>query len=455
MSVGFRIGFFASAVYILSTLLAVRGMAADQPAPAAFDLTAVVELALAQNPALMAETERRAEVAGGVDEVAADAWPQVDLVGSWSRARNPAFLNSPDFEDIIDQFPDFKPGEQELWDVGVELSQTLYSGGKVRAAVDLAKLVVDITDAQVGTVELDTALAAAEAYFLLLRAKAALETVEIQRQARQRSLEVARVRYELGSATRLELLRARSALAAVEPTVARIRGQVAVAKSRLRTILGLDLGTAIEVVAAAGELPEPPAFERLMNLARQGRPELEDLRLQGQALGRQRVVTAADGRPQVELAGIYGRQVRLVDDFGQPLFDNWALSLGLTWSLFDGGRRKGQLAQLESRRRQLEWRLKDLESRIASELEEALVEYRTALERRRAAMVAAQAAQEAARVADDNYREGVAIQADLLDAQEEQVQSELVSIEALYDGWIQAARLLRAIGRLPTERWQG
>ncbi len=452
---GFRCGTFGVGVCVWVTMLAASNVAADEPATMALDLTRVVELALAQNPALQAETERRAEVAGGVDEVAADAWPQVDLVGSWSRARNPAFLNSPDFEDIVAQFPDFEPGEQELWDAGVELRQTLYSGGKVRAAVDLAKLVVDITDAQIGTVELDTALAAAEAYYRLLRAKGALETVEIQQQARQRSLEIVRARYDLGSATRLELLRARSALAAVEPVVAGIRGRVEVAKSRLRAVLGLGVGTAVEVLTAAGELPQPPGSDRILELAGRERPELENLRFQGQALGRQRVVTAADGRPQVELAGVYGRQVRLVDDFGKPLFDNWVLSLGLTWSLFDGGRRKGQLAQLESRRRQLEWRLEELENDIASELEEALVEYRTSLERRKAAEVAAQAAREAARVADESYREGVAIQADLLDAQEEEVRSELASIEALYDGWIQAARLLRAIGRLPTETWEG
>lgn len=431
-----------------SSLLAEEGMAAP------FDLTQAVELALAQNPALQAEAERRVEVAGGVAEVAADAWPQVDLVGSWSRARNPAFLNSPDFEDIVAQFPDFEPGEQELWDVGVELRQTLYSGGKVRAAVELAKLVVDVTDAQIGTTELNTGLAAAEAYYRVLRAEGALETVEIQRQARQRSLEDVEVRYELGSATRLELLRARSTLAAVEPTVADIRGQVEVAKSRLRVVLGLEVGTAVEVSAANRELPEPPDFDQLRELASRERPELKDLRFQNQALGRQRTVAVADGRPQVELAGTYGRQVRLLDDLSDSLFDNWALSVGLTWSLFDGGRRKGQLAQLESRRRQLEWQLQDLENEIASELEEALAEYRTALERRRATLVAAQAAQEATRVAEESYREGVAIQADLLDTQEEETQAELASIEALYDGWIQAARLLRAIGRLPTETWE-
>lgn len=449
---GFRSASFGTVVCIL--LFTGVDAAADEPPPAALDLERVVELALAQNPALQAEAERRTEVAGGVDEVAADAWPQLDLVGSWSRSRNPAFLNSPDFEDIVAQFPDFTPGEQELWDVGVELRQTLYSGGKVRAAVDLAKLVVGVTEAQIGTVELDTALEAAEAYFSLLRAKGALETVEIQRQARRRSLEVVEVRYELGSATRLELLRARSALAAVEPSVAQIRGQIDVARSRLSVILGLDLGTEIEVLPADAELPETPELDQLLSIFRDRRPELEDLELQGQALQRQEVIANADGRPQVELAGLYGRQVRLVDDLSDSLFANWQLSLGLTWSLFDGGRRKGELAQLESRRRQLEWRLRDLENEIAREIEEVLVEYRTALERRRAAEIAARAAREATRVAVESYGEGVALQADLLDAQEEETQAELVSIEALYDAWIQAARLLRAVGKLPTDRWE-
>ena len=427
---------------------------AEEAAGERLDLGRVVELALARNPALQAEMERRTEVAGGVDEVAADAWPQLDLVGAWSRTRNPTFLNSPDFEDIVAQFPGFEPGEQELWDLSVEVTQTLYSGGKVRAAIDLAELVVDVTDAQIAATVHETALDAAEAYYRLLQAQGALETIEIQRQARRRALEVVEVRYELGAATRLEMLRARSALAAVEPEVARIRGQVDVARSRLRVILGIAAGTALEVVPAAGELPEPPSLATLASLARSQRPELQDLDLQSQALGRQHVVAKADGRPQVELAGSYGRQARLVDDLGDALFDNWGVSVRATWSLFDGGRRKGELAQLESRRRQLDWQLEDLENEIGHEIEEALVEYRTSRRRQAAAEVAAQAAREAARVALESYREGAAIQADLLDAQEDESQAELVRVDAEYEAWIRAARLLRAVGRLPTQSWE-
>ncbi len=439
--------------WVLAMVLFVPSLEAEDTLPLRLDLTRVVEIALAGNPGLQAEIERRVEVAGGVDEVSADAWPQIDLVGSWSRNRNPTFLNSSDFDNIVGLFPDFEPGEQELWDFGLELKQTLYSGGKVRAAVDLAELVVDITDAQISTVELDTVLTAVEAYYRLLQARGALATIEIQQQARQRSLEVVEGRFELGAATKLEQLRARSALAAVAPEVARIRGEVDVARSRLRVELGIGPDVPIEIAEAVAELPAPPGFDELLTWARAERPEMRDLELQAQALGRQRIVTVADSRPQVELAGRYGRQVRLLDDLQDSLFDNWAISVGVTWSLFDGGRRKGELTQLESRRRQLEWQLEDLERRIAHEIEEALAGYRTATERYRAAVVAAEAAREASRVALESYREGSAIQADLLDAQEQETQAEFVLIDAVYEAWVEAARLLRSTGRLPTRSW--
>ena len=65
--------------------------------------------------------------------------------------------------------------------------------------------------------------------------------------------------------------------------------------------------------------------------------------------------------------------------------------------------------------------------------------------------MAAAAAREAARVALESYREGAAIQSDLLDAQEEEIQAEFVRVDAVYESWIKAARLLRAVGRLPTQ----
>jgi HAE1 family hydrophobic/amphiphilic exporter-1 len=459
--------------------------AAPPSGPLSIDLAAAVEIALARNPELAAIEERRREVAGGVAEVRADAFPQLTASASYGAARNPSFLNSPDFEDILEQFPggDFEPSEQRLYSAGVEVTQPLYTFGKLSAAMDLAGVVVEVTEAQIAAARLDVGLAAAEAYYDLLAARESLAVGVWQERVRRESLTVVQARYDLGEATRLELLRSEATLAEVTPTIARLGGDVATAESRLRRVLGLppDVPLAVSGAAppalpppdpdadlaraeSAGVLaglpalagpPEPAPLPALTSTGLARRPELADLDLQRRALALRQRVTAAEGKPQVELEGFFGRQARLFDDVADPLYDDYRVSLGLSWSFFDGGRRRGQIAQLESQRRQLELRRRDLEAEIRQQVEEARIDYQTAVARFRAAAVAAAAAREAARVARESYEEGVALQADWLDAQRQETETGILVVEAYYDARQEAARLARAVGTLPSERLPG
>ncbi|HSL83810.1 MAG TPA: TolC family protein, partial [Thermoanaerobaculia bacterium] len=259
-------------------------LAVDAAGRLALDLGRAVELALVRNPALRAVEERIDEVAAGIEEARADALPQLALTGSWSRSRNPAFLNNPDFEDIVEQFPggDFEPSEQELWSVSAEVSQSLFTFGKIKAAVELARLAGGVVEAQIEAARLETALAAAEAYFDLVAAEWAVAVVQSQEGVRREALEVVEARYEIGEATRLEQLRSRSSVAELAPEIASRLGDREVAASRLRVTLGLPPGT--EIVTEATDapvappttagLPSPPGLPALLERARSERPEL-------------------------------------------------------------------------------------------------------------------------------------------------------------------------------------
>lgn len=441
---------------LIVTGLSLASMADAGLAEDAMNLDEVVLLALAQNADLQAELARRDEVDGAVTEAAADAWPQVEVVSSWVRSRNPSLLNSPDFEDLLEQFPDFEPGEQELWGLAVQVSQPIYSGGKVRAAVELAELAVDVTEARIQNRRLDLALVAAETYFEILKARRAVAALSAQQASRDANLKVTQDRYDLGEATELERLRATAAVAEIGPALARARGQVRVFESRLKSLLNQPPDRPVQLADSAVDGPETevasnelPALDRLIDVALEQRPELSDLDLQIEAIDRRTTVTRAEARPQVDLEGSYGRQVRLLDDLEENLFADWRIGVGMTWKIFDGGRRKGQLAQLSSQREQLEWRRRQLVRTVSSEIEQALASYTTSLEQRRAAAPAADAAAEAARVAGESYRLGVALQADLLDAQNLAVQSRLAADTAFYDALIEYCRLRRSLGLLP------
>src|SRR5690606_13082553 len=96
----FMIRFRHFAVALIGSMAAVAEVHAVQ-----LDLPAAVDRAIEANPVLAAVAETRRQVAGGIREARADAFPQIALVSSWSQSRSPSLLNSPDFGEILDQFP--------------------------------------------------------------------------------------------------------------------------------------------------------------------------------------------------------------------------------------------------------------------------------------------------------------------------------------------------------------
>ncbi len=443
--------------YATLAALAAASLLTLRLAPAAavqLDLPRAVETTLRANPGLLAVAEVRSQVQGGIREARADAFPQLTLSSSWGQSRNPSFLNSSDFEEILDQFPggSFAPSTQELSRAVIEVKQPVWTFGKIGAAVDLAEIVGGAAEAQIRTAELDAALATAEAYYELQAAREGLATIESEREFRSRDLARIEDLLEIGEATELEQLRAFSALTAVDPEVARRQGMVSIAEMRLRQLLALPPDEPLELEPSSPALPEPPALA-LLAAAAAARPELLDLEQQESAFETRQKITRADGLPRIDLTGYWGREVRLVTNFSDPLYSSWAAALELSWPFFDGGRRRGQIEQFESQRRQIALRRAELEAAIRLETDQARTSYATAMSRAASAEIFARAAQEAERVARVTYEEGVATQTELLDAQRNAVIARVSAIEARYQALVEASRLSRAVGLLPTEPW--
>jgi outer membrane protein TolC len=442
----------------LAAALLVGGGLTQLPSFAAqLDLDQAVALALAKNPALAAVEETRRQVEAGIKEARADAFPQFAVVSSWGQSRNPSLLNSPDFEEILNQFPggDFEPSTQELTRAVVEVVQPVWTFGKVGAAIELAEIVADVADARIRIARLDTASDAAVAYYGVLAAREGLATLEAEREFRRRDLERVASLLEIGEATELERLRAAAALAEVEPEVARRQGEVVVAETRLRQVLALPADEPLELAPATRALPAPRELATLTAVALDQRPELQDLALTESTYHQRKRITKAETLPRLDLNASWGREVRLIENVTDPLYNAWSFSLDLRWEFFDGGRRKAQIARLESERTQLALQRTDLEARIRLETGRALSDYLTARSRAAASEAAAAASGEALRVARESYEQGVATQTDLLDAQSRATTADVVAVESFYTALIEAARLARALGQVPAADWSG
>jgi outer membrane protein TolC len=414
------------------------------------ELEQVVAYALEHNPGLAAAIEQRRELAGGLVEAWADAYPQLDLAAGWNRSRNPSLLNSPDFEDFLEQFPGFEPQTQDLWNLGVELRQVIWAGGKVKATVALAELAAETVENRIVTAKLDVAARAGRAWADAVAADRSRAALRAELASRRTAVALVEARLEIGEATELERLRAVAALASLEPEIAALDGRHDAAIAALRAVMGLPADTRLTVAHEGSETPTLPDLTEALTSALAQRPELFGLRLDERTVAGQAEITRAEGRPRFDFTAGWGRQARLGENLRDGLYDDWRVGISASLSLSDGGKRAGQLARAESQQRQIELRLEELEREVEREVETAWSDLRAALARREAAASSLAAAREAARVARESWELGVALQLDVLEAEDLARQAELAAIDADLAAWAAAIELDRARGTLPS-----
>jgi outer membrane protein TolC len=127
--------------------------------------------------------------------------------------------------------------------------------------------------------------------------------------------------------------------------------------------------------------------------------------------------------------------------------DSWDLSVNVSWSLWDGGRRRAEEAEAAAATRALVARAADFDRQLAFEVEQRQLE----IDSSHAAIAAANdgvgAAVEARRVIGERFGAGVATSTDVLDADTAVLQAQLDRTRAIANAHLAVARLDRAVGR--------
>jgi len=126
---------------------------------------------------------------------------------------------------------------------------------------------------------------------------------------------------------------------------------------------------------------------------------------------------------------------------------SWDIGVNLTWSLSDGGRVRGEVAEAAANQRAAEERLKDFDANVDLEVRQRAADLASAEAAIAAAEVGVRSAAEARRVIADRFSAGVATNTDVIDAQGVLLQAELDRTRSLANAHLAAARLDRAVGR--------
>jgi outer membrane protein len=343
------------------------------------------------------------------------------------------------------------PNIETTYSAGIALSQPLYSGGAISAGREAARHDLDAAGGSHRQTLMDIRFDARVAYGHAVAGEAALEAARAQERRARRLLEDARSLRAAGMAVDADVLGAEARAAAATVDVVRAATEHASALASLRSLLGLEDGSDLEL-ADAGTMAvpaQPIRLDELMEIAEQQRPELliADARI-GNLLATERVVSAAL-KPAVGLAAEWdvarpnARYLPLEDAWN----DSWSVGLRASWLLFDGQRTRSQAAAVRTERDALTSDRAELLRRVRLQVEQSRLELDAALEAVEAADASRVAAAAREASSRERYAAGLAQIYEMLEAQADLMDADVAVIRVRATAWIAAAALERAVGR--------
>jgi outer membrane protein TolC len=324
-------------------------------------LEQALEIAVEKNRDIQKAQEYSSWVRGKYVEERAAAFPQLTMTGSGAIQEDKTlFLTAGSSQERM-----------KTLSAEIGLTQTLFSWGKVGAAIRAAKEGLKTADEQLRLYRQAAIRDVSIAFFDVLLAKE-LYSIALQDLAqKERHLEEARRKLIAGVATDYEVLAAEVAVKNARPEVIRGENQIQSALDRMRFLLAFD-GDRLDVTGSLEtSVTSVPTYQEIYAAALEQRPETRDLRLRAAIAGELVTIAGAEDKPRIEFRGGYGWKGL---ELGETSLDGkaWNAGLYLSFPFFDGMRTRGKVAQAESDRRSLKIDDSKLADSIALQVREAL-----------------------------------------------------------------------------------
>ncbi|MBE2888085.1 efflux RND transporter permease subunit [Geobacter anodireducens] len=343
----------------------------------------------------------------------------------------------------------FIPTRQDVRAAGVELSQALYTWGKVSAAIRAADLGFRTADEQLRAARQDARRDVAVAFYDILLAREQLAISSQNLEQKGRHLDEAQRKYAAGVATDYDVLAAGVSVENARPEVIRAENLTRLATDRLRYFLALDQEIDVEG-ALSFEPAAVPSHAEALAVARRQRPELEELRRRIDMAGELVAVADAEDKPRLDLKAGYGwRQLEAGDGRGDGAA--WNVGLYLSFPVFDGLKARGKVAQAESERRSLRIEEAKLMDSVSLEIRDAVNNVREAREIVSALEGTVAQAERLLAMAEQGFELGVKIRLEVDDAELNLRQARGNLAKARRDYLVARVNLERVMGVLGEE----
>ena len=413
------------------------------------DIDRAVQIALEKNRDIIQSREEVTRASLQITEAASAAYPQIST--NWSLDKN---LKPQVF---IIQMPDstgkitknrLQIGTDYQTSLTTTLTQPLYVGGKVGAALKAARIYREMSDMTLDATVENVVAGVKTSFYGILFAREMESIARESLNMAQRHLENVRVLHENGRATDYDLLRAQVQVSNLGPDVVDARNQVTISLLELKNILGInpDAEFSINGGLAAPDTTMFAAAE--INTAFENRSDLKTAELTIDLRDKAIKIARGDFLPTLSASTtfMFNGNMDMLRYNASDWTRSWFAGITLSIPIFSGFQTYSRYkqAQVDYRNAQIDYhRARDS---VAIEVEEAVLNLRQAVNQIESRRLTVTEAERAVEIAESMYANGTATQLEVLDAQLSLAMSRNNYAGALFEGKVAEINLEKSLG---------
>src|SRR6478672_10855947 len=337
-------------------------------------------------------------------------------------------------------------GKGPTLSVGADLSYPLFNGGSVKNSVRAARTRVEAGRATLKAVEGDVFTQAVTAYMDVIRDRAIVELNQNNVKVLTTNLEATRDRFQIGDLTRTDVAQSEARLQLGRSQLAAAQGQLTASEATYRQIIG----------HAPGQLAPPPPLPPLptspdeaVRIALASNPDLVAISRQAIAAGYDVRVAQAGRLPTLSgvLSNTYVNNLGGNNGSGIPNTGAQS-SIGLSANvpIFQGGLPAARIRQAQAQEGQTLEQVVGTERAVVQTARAAYASYDASQRQIQAQTTAVQANELALEGARAEQSVGTRTVLDVLNAEQELLNSQVALVTAKRDAYVAGFQLLNAMG---------
>ena len=341
-------------------------------------------------------------------------------------------------------------GNGRNFSTGLDVSYPLFNAGRIRNSINAARTRVEAGRATLRAVEGDIFTEAVAAYMDVIRDRAIVELNDNQVKVLSTNLDATRDRFEIGDITRTDVAQSEARASLGRSALATAQGRLASSEENYRRVIGQRP----ETLAPPPPLPPLPASaDEAVRIGLVDNPDLIAVTRQAAAAGIDVRVSRADRLPTVSAigSGRYTNYLGSADDQFGPGASNATTSTGAGVQaripLYQGGLPAARIRQAQAFEGQFLEQQVATERAVVATTRSAFAIYGAAQSAIASNMVAVKANELALEGARAENSVGTRTILDVLNAEQELLNSQVALVTARRDAYVAGFQLLNAMGQ--------